>query len=101
MCTRPNSCTYCYINHNGQLTRPTPAEQQRLSQVTALVDLKVISRNFIYIKLTKHIVTAVGLRLCFLSCYINNLYFRACSERGKAAKCYIFKHQKSLLNEVV
>ena len=31
----------------GQLTRPTPAEQQRLSQETALVDLIVISRNFI------------------------------------------------------
>ena len=79
----------------------SPDPHQPSSSVTALVDLIVISQNFIYIKLTKPIVTVVGLRLCFLSCYINNLYFRACSERGKAAKCFIFKHQESLINEVV
>ena len=56
-------------NVYGQLTRPTRAEQQRLSQETALVDLIVISQNFIYIKLTKPIVTVVGLRLCFVSYY--------------------------------
>ena len=66
----PTSIDRIYIvDYNGQLTKPTPAEQQRLSQETALVHLIVISRNFIYIKLTKPIVTLVGLRLSFLSYY--------------------------------
>ena len=67
------------VVENGQLTRPTSADQQRLSQDTALVDLIVISRNFIYIKLTKPIVTVVGLRLCFLSHY--KLFIFSCMLR--------------------
>ena len=72
---------FLLLAYKGQLTRPTPAEQQLLSQETALVDLIVISRNFIYIK--------------------HNVYFCACSERGEAAKCFIYKNQKSLLSVVV